>query len=160
MSGIRKSGWWYPYIFLGAFVVVVAVNGTMAYFATSTFSGLATNDAYEKGNAYNHNLAMARAQLALGWTVETTFTPRAGGAEVAVTCRDKDGKPLDGLAVHAMVMRPTVRGMDQTVTLVAGGQGVYGASVGLPQSGEWDADIVAVADDGKSFEVQRRFLLP
>ena len=39
MAKIRRPGWWYPYIFVGAFGVVLLVNAALAYFATSSFTG-------------------------------------------------------------------------------------------------------------------------
>ncbi|MGE5500712.1 MAG: FixH family protein, partial [Ignavibacteriales bacterium] len=45
MAAERRPGWWYPYIFVAAFVVVVGVNAAMAYFASSTFTGLETDNA-------------------------------------------------------------------------------------------------------------------
>ncbi|MDA8232906.1 MAG: FixH family protein [Magnetospirillum sp.] len=160
MAQNRQRGWWYPFIFVGLFVVVFGVNGTMAYLATSSFTGLWTQHPYEKGLAYNQNLAMARAQDRLGWTVTATATPAGGGrADVAITYQDQNGKPVDGLTVSAIFSRPTVVGHDRQVTLTAKGGGVYGGLVALPLRGEWDADILAFGN-GETYQMQRRFVLP
>ena len=162
MAQQRQPGWWYPFIFLGVFVVVVSVNLTMAYFATSTFTGLATDNAYEKGLAYNQHLAMARAQAALGWTVETTAQPVAGAphqAEIDILYRDRDGKPVDGLAVHAALSRPTVTGFANEAELQGAGSGRYVALVTLPLGGEWDAELLATGPD-VAYQTQKRFILP
>jgi nitrogen fixation protein FixH len=161
MAQMRQRGWWYPYIFLGFFVVVVGVNATMAFFATSTFTGLSTDNAYEKGLAYNQNLAMARAQAELGWRVETRLTPgtAAGKGEFAITYRDKAGQPLDGLEVHAALSRPTQRGYDRDVVLAATGPGTYVAPLALPLSGEWDVEVMA-AGGGAIHQSQNRIILP
>jgi nitrogen fixation protein FixH len=150
MAEARPRGWWYPYIFVGLFAIVIAVNGTLAYFATSTFTGLETEGAYDKGLAYNTNLAMARAQAELGWTVDTTAEPVAGeGARMAltVTYKDRDGKPVEGLEVSVRVIRPTTKGHDHTVTLEPMGKGVYGIVHPLPLRGVWDLDIAALGKD-------------
>lgn len=162
MAQIRSKGWWYPLIFLGFFVIVFGVNATMAYFATSSFTGLSTQDAYKKGITYNRNLAMAKAQEEMGWTVETTVNPGSGTtpkAEVAISYRDRDGKPVDGLEVEALITRPTVKGYDHEVTLVSQGGGRYGATVELPLAGEWDMDVMASGRDS-AYQLQRRFILP
>jgi nitrogen fixation protein FixH len=161
MAATRKPGWWYPYIFVGAFVLVVAVNATMAYFATSTFTGLETEGAYQKGLAYNENLALAKQQEALGWKVETAANPVAGQGprvEIAVTYRDRDGKPVDGLEVGAKMIRPTSKGLDHKIELKPLGNGTYGGAYPLPVNGVWDMDIVAVGP-GAAYEHAHRFVI-
>lgn len=150
-SVIRERGWWYPYIFVGCFVVIVGVNGALAYFATSTFTGLDTEGAYQKGLAYNQNLAAAKAQEALGWDVDTKVSTEAitaSGAKVtiAITYRDRDGKPVDGLSVLADLIRPTAKGLDRQETLKPLGKGVYGGSYTLPVAGNWRMEVAANGD--------------
>ncbi|MGE5545414.1 MAG: FixH family protein [Solirubrobacterales bacterium] len=162
MAQARKPGWWYPYIFVGAFVVVVAVNGALAYFATSTFTGLETEGAYDKGLAYNKNLALARAQADLGWTVDTNVDPVSGGfarADVSIRYRDRDGKPVEGMEVKAHLVRPTAKGYDHDVTLPARGDGTYGAVFDLPLKGVWVMDVTALGSD-VSYQHEKRFVLP
>lgn len=162
MAQNRKPGWWYPWIFVGCFGLVVAVNGTMAYFATTTFTGLSTDNAYEKGRLYNRNLAMAKEQAALKWTVETKVVPVAGErvkADIRISYRDRDGKPLDNLAVQANVERPTAAGYDHDILLPFQGDGVYGGVFELPLHGVWDLEIVALGD-GVAYQHAQRFVLP
>jgi nitrogen fixation protein FixH len=161
MTQNRSPGWWYPFIFVAFFVVIIGVNGTMAYFATSTFSGLSTDHAYEKGIGYNRNIAMAKAQAEMGWKVDAAVTPAAvkGQADIVLTYHDRDNRPVTGLDVNAILVRPTAKGSDQTVALSARAPGVYATTVALPLAGEWDADILAVGS-GIAYQVQRRFILP
>lgn len=157
----RKPGWWYPYIFLGVFLVVVAVNGALAFFATSTFTGLETENPYEKGLAYNQNIAAAKAQEALGWAVDARAEPLAGDghrAQIAVSYTDRNGKPLEGLNVRARLIRPTAKGYDSETTLVATAPGTYGAVVDLPLAGVWDTDVVALGHDA-AYEFEKRFVV-
>lgn len=163
MAATRERGWWYPYIFVGGFLVVVAVNASMAYFATSTFSGISTDGAYLKGLAYNQNLAMAKAQEALGWTVETKVKPVADTqvvkAEVIVSYRDRDGKAVEGLDVRARLVRPTAKGHDMDLPLPSLGNGTYGGTYTLPLNGVWDMDMVATGTD-VAYEHAQRFVIP
>lgn len=157
----RKRGWWYPYIFVAAFMVVLGVNGALAYFATSTFTGLSTENAYEKGRLYNQALAAARHQDAMGWQVDTVTRPQAAGAakvDIRVTYRDRDGKPVEGMAVRAAMARPTAKGHDHEVTLPAQGNGSYGGTFELPLMGVWDMDVVAYGN-GASYQHSQRFVL-
>jgi nitrogen fixation protein FixH len=162
MTQTRKPGWWYPYIFVGAFLVVLAVNSIMAYFATSTFTGLSTDNAYEKGRLYNQALALAKDQEAMGWKVDTKVQSVMVGdvprAEIRVSYRNRDGKPVDGMAVRAAMTRPTAKGYDHEVTLPALGDGVYGGTYPLPLMGVWDVDMVAFGG-GASYQHSQRFVL-
>ena len=159
--GERVRGWWYPYIFIGMLGLVMAVNGAMAYFATSTFNGVITENAYEKGLTYNKTLAVARQQSELGWKVDAEAQPAAAGhkATVTLTYRDKDGRGLDGLEVQALVDRPNVTGAEHRIAFAAKGNGAYAIDVDLPEGGQWDFDILAVGADA-TYQVQRRFVIP
>lgn len=163
MAKIRRPGWWYPYIFVGAFGVVLLVNAALAYFATSSFTGLSTDNAYEKGRLYNRNLALAKAQAELGWTVETKVVAAGGAdavqADFAVSYRDRDGRPVEGLAVHANLIRPTANGYDHRIDLAPLGDGRYGGVFPLPLIGVWDMDVVA-RGSGVAYEHTHRFVIP
>lgn len=160
MSETRKPGWWYPYIFVAGFMVVLAVNFTMAWFANSTFSGLSTDNAYEKGLAYNKTLATRREEEALKWDVGLQVDPAANhGAHLTITYKDAKGQPVDGLSVKAEFVRPTAKGHDRDVALAPVGPGAYATQQELPLPGVWDLTIVA---SGKEipYTVSRRIVVP
>lgn len=164
----RPRGWWYPYIFVGGFGVVLAVNLTLLYFATSTFSGLQTEDPYEKGVAYNEALAAIDAQQQLGWEVALSVAPAADSpkgadeprvANVVVSFHDREGRPLDDLDVRARLRRPTVAGFDRKVLLPRVGEARYGTTVELPLPGQWQVDVVALWGD-VTYQSSERVFLP
>lgn len=160
MTQARKPGWWYPYIFVGGFMVVLLVNGVMAWFATSTFSGISTERPYEKGLAYNKTLAEARRQEDLHWNVDLQVEPAANhGAHVAVSYRDAAGKPVDGMQVKARFVRPTAKGHDRDVPLAAVGPGAYATLQELPMAGIWDLELVASGSD-LPYTLNRRIIVP
>lgn len=149
MAQQRPSGWWYPYIFVGGFLVVLAVNVTLMFFATSTFNGLETRTAWEEGNSYNAQISAEEAQKALGWTVDfasaplTPTTAEGVPARLELSVRDRDGNPVDGLTVQAQIRRPTQAGYDQTLRLEPLGPGHYRQVVDLPLAGQWDVRLIA-----------------
>lgn len=147
MAMARARGWWYPLIFVGGMAVVVVVNGIMMYLATTTFTGIETENAYEKGLAYNKALAASRAQAEMGWTLNFAFDPATGGTvhggRLTLAFSDRDGKPLDGMKVEALLSRPTSAGNDRTVALAETAPGVYGATVDQPLPGIWDVHVTA-----------------
>lgn len=155
----RRDGWWYPWIFVAGFAIVLCVNATMIYFATSTFNGLETADPYEKGVAYNKEIAAADAQASLGWSGDFAVTgvrPAASGegrqAAVRFKIQDKDAAPVDGLRVIAELRRPTQAGMDQKVELLASAPGEYAAVAAVPLPGLWDVRVVARRNVGSPNE--------
>lgn len=146
----RASGWWYPYIFVAGFAVVITVNGALAYFATSTFNGLETQNAYEKGRLYNQTIALEEAQKALGWQLalqseSKPHQPPGEGfpADLVIEAVGPDGRPLDGLTVQAEIRRPTVEGLDREVVLGRRDVGRYGSTVVLPEPGQWEVRVLA-----------------
>ncbi|GAB3128747.1 FixH family protein [Novispirillum itersonii] len=150
----RRDGWWYPWIFVAGFAVVLSVNAIMIFFATTTFNGLETADPYEKGVAYNKEIAAADAQAALGWSgdfVVTGVRPGDGdGRKAAVRFQVKaaDGAPVDGLTVIAELRRPTQAGMDQKVELLPSAPGEYAAVLSVPLPGLWDVRVVSTRAAG------------
>lgn len=161
----RPDGWWYPYIFVAGFLVVITVNMTLAYFATSTFNGLETQNAYEKGRLYNETIAREEAQKALGWSMVLTsgsrdHNPPGAGypVELVLAASDAGGAALDGLVVEAEIRRPTVTGLDRTVMLSRRDTGRYGDTVVLPEAGQWEVRILARRGDDE-FRMRERIFV-
>jgi len=160
MIAERRPGWWYPYIFVAGFVLVLLVNLTMAYFAVSTFSGLSTENAYEKGLAYNQALESARKQEEMGWTVNSTVDPEANhGTHITVSYRDRDGKPVEDLTVRVALVRPTAAGHDREVALARVAPGTYATLQEMPLPGVWDMTVSAHGG-GVSHTLARRIIVP
>jgi len=164
MARPRQPGWWYPWIFVGGMLVVIAVNGVLITLAVSTFSGLETEEHYRKGLAYNQALAAAEAQERRGWQMALTFTPESSAdgkrqGDLAVTFVGKDGRPLENLEVEAVLRRPAREGFDVAVVLDQRSGGVYGAAVSLPLPGQWEAHVHAYRD-GDNFQESRRLSVP
>lgn len=165
----RQRGWWYPWIFVAAMLLVVVVNAIMATLAVRTFPGLQTEDAYNKGLRYNETIAAGREQARLGWqmtariatTNQAAAAPSESGreAELTIAFIDRNGYPLERLEIEAMLFRPTARGYDRPVALSHRGGGIYAGRVSLPRAGQWDARIVARRDD-VTFEAARRLFVP
>lgn len=166
MARKRPQGWWYPWIFVGVFGVVFAVNMTMVKFATSTFSGLAVEHAFDKGNAYNMEIAAEKAQQALRWTAAFAVAESRPEADDARTVRwrfavsDKDGRPVDGLNVEALVERPTVTGHDVRMILHPVGPGAYEAETLLPFKGQWEIRLIAKVKGDPKFRLRDRVRIP
>lgn len=153
------SGRLYPWLFVAAMGLVILVNAAMIFFAVHSFTGLATQDPYDKGLAFNRTLAAAQAQAALGWQVDVAATASPADAAPTVTLaaafRDAAGRALDGLAVRAFLVRPTSAGHDRALDLPADGEGHYLTTAALPLRGEWLLTIVAKKDSQTWQSTQR-----
>lgn len=154
----QRRSLWIPALFVGLMLLVVVVNGTMMYFAQSTFSGLDTDQAYQQGIQYNTILKEAEASAALGWTAKTTVTPAGAARHLAVSIIDKGGKPVQGLELTAHLVRPVSTAFDRKLTLGAEGNGIYGTDVTLPALGSWELRLAAETGATDWQVVQRIFI--
>jgi nitrogen fixation protein FixH len=152
-------GSWIPWLFVGFFALVVAVNGTMIWIAMSTWTGLAANQAYDKGLQYNRNLEAAQRQAALGWQPRLTARLVAGAAaqaELEVT--NAQGRPVTGAEVVAEMERPTHEGADFSIALMPAEPGLYRAVFELPMIGAWNAHVTIRRQDDLFVHEQRLML--
>lgn len=85
-------------VLIAFFGVVIAVNLTMAMFATSTFGGVVVENSYVASQHYNDWLAAARRQDELDWTIQPAMDP---DRRVAVTL-SVDGAEVRGFARHPL----------------------------------------------------------
>ncbi len=140
----RRSGWWYPWLFVAFFAVVFAANGIMIYLAEATFPGLSAEDAYRTGLAYDKALAEAKEQKKRGWSTDLrveTGASRTGHLTLDVTGRQ--GDPVAGLKVRARVRRPGNAEKDFDVTFHQTEKGRYVADTRFPDTGQWELLVAA-----------------
>lgn len=138
-AGPARRGRWIPWIFVAGFALVILVNGVMIYIALASFTGLQTEEHYQRGLEYNQVLEAERTQEALGWTVDVNAED-TGDRRILLSIRaaDATGSPLNGADVKARLVRPVQSGHDMDVILSARGHGRYAADVELPLRGQWD----------------------
>ncbi|MEM8688677.1 MAG: FixH family protein [Pseudomonadota bacterium] len=136
------------------FGVIIAVNFTMAFFASSTWTGLMVKNSYVASQDFNAKLAEARAQDALGWTSTMVLE----GKDLKLTLKDNQARPLAGLNVVARVYRPVAEAEDHDVALTESGAGLYGATVDL-NPGLWEVAIMATGRDDRNYQQIFRFIV-
>jgi len=142
------AGGWIPWVFVGLFLIVLAVNSTMIVIAVSTFTGLETTNAYEKGLNYNNRLDVLAEQERLGWKTALDVT-LSGERRVTLVFElsDHRGHAITAADVTATLLRPVQEGHDQEVPLDDKGNGRYAANLELPLAGQWDVQLTAKARD-------------
>lgn len=112
-------------ILVGFFLLVGGVNGVMIYFAIHTFRGEVVAHPYERGLAYNRDIAQARAQAAREWKVAAHLSRNAADALLVVIAQDAAGAPVRGAALRASLLAPADLAGDVTVTLEETAPGRY-----------------------------------
>lgn len=129
-------------ILVAFFGVVIAVNFTMARFATSTFGGKVVENSYVASQEFNGWLEQAEAQHALGWDAVTTWRP---DNRLAVQLQGApEGAKISGTARHPLGRMP-----DQQLTFAPNGAGRFLSDQALP-SGRWILRL-QVSADGKTW---------
>jgi nitrogen fixation protein FixH len=143
----------------GFFGVVFGVNGILIHEALSTFGGVDTDSAYQAGQMFEHDVAMAKAQDALQWRVEAKVTPMPDGAKrIDVVARDAAGQPLNGMTLSAVFERPIDRRLDRDVAVTEDAPGRFHGSADIA-SGQWDLVIELSRQGDRQFRSRNRVVL-
>jgi nitrogen fixation protein FixH len=148
-----SRGGWIPWVFVGGMVVVVVVNGVLIFQALTTFTGVSVGQAYDRGRTYNHVLAEAARQDALGWTLNT----RLEAGRLVVNARDRGGAPVQGV-LEAHLLRP----LDGERVAFADAAGTGRFTLDLPElrAGLWELRGLLVSTTGERHDLRQRFTLP
>ncbi|NDV85253.1 hypothetical protein GTW51_00900 [Aurantimonas aggregata] len=134
------------------FGTIIAVNFTMAFLATSTWSGLVVGNSYVESQRFNTVTETRERQAARGWSIDTRYAD--GRFVVALT--DREGRPIHDSTVTATIGRPASAQLDRTVTLQPLREGGYGGETELA-SGLWEADVIVETPSAESWEKRVRF---
>jgi nitrogen fixation protein FixH len=149
-----NRGRWIPWVFVGGMALVVAVNLVLVYAALTTFTGVTTGHAYDRGRAYNAVLAEAARQDALGWAARVAFD--GGLLDVSVT--DREGAPVRG-SLEGVLLRP-LEGREVPLDFVAAGPGRFRAAPALPARGQWEARLAFTGARGERLDIRQRMIVP
>jgi nitrogen fixation protein FixH len=150
-TAMERKSRWIPWVFVGGMVLVVVVNGLMAFYAVSTFTGLTTGQAYDRGRAYNNVLEEAARQDALGWTARV----RLEGGRILVTVTDRAGAPVEGM-LESHLLRP-IEGTRVELGVASPRQGHA-----LPDltPGQWEFRGRLTDGYGQRLDIRHRLLVP
>ncbi|MGZ8411821.1 MAG: FixH family protein [Gemmatirosa sp.] len=135
-----KRGTLWPLAIGTVLVATMGINFWVLQIAGSDPSAVVEPDYYRKAIAYDTEMAQARTNVALGWTLAPTLAPvgPARRARLVVALHDRDGRPLDGARVtvegFAIARSATVVG----AALAPRGDGRYEASLPVATTGRWE----------------------
>lgn len=123
-------------VLAGFFGTIIAVNFTMARYASSTFGGIVVENSYVASQEFNQWLDKADEARALGWTNHTVRRP---DGRLLITVAG----PGKGAIVKGMARHPLGRLPDVTLTFDALGGGRY-LSRQTVDSGRWTLRLTVV----------------
>ena len=123
--------------FVMFFGVIIVVNAVFIYSALNSFTGVVTENPYEKGLAYNETLAKAKEQPKMNDRVSYN------NGILQWNLVDNENIAIDTATVTASLVRPVQDGYDFDTTLKNAGNGEYKATLDLPLKGLWQAHLKA-----------------
>jgi nitrogen fixation protein FixH len=118
------------------FGVVISVNVTMAYLASSSWSGLVVENTYVASQEFNAKAAAMKAMAASGIVGTLSLKDNA----IHYDIRNRDGSPADVDDVQAKFRRPVGDHEDFQVSLRANSPGRFEA-VHPVASGDWIVEV-------------------
>lgn len=135
------TGWHMLGAMLLFFGTIITVNLTMAYFATSTWSGLVVKNTYVASQEFNGKAAGIRSMLATG--IKGKLEVKGDRIHYALTLPGDEPVIADKVTAH--FKRPVGQHQDFVAELQPAGAGVYEASHEVLH-GHWIVEVVAVKD--------------
>lgn len=153
-SGRQVTGRTVLLAMIGFFGVIAAVNAVMIWLATSSHTGIVVDSAWRSSGNWQQEIEAARAQEALGWTVEIDIARNGDGADVTARVADANGAPVDGIDLSVRLLSPTGPAGDRIVTLRAQDNGRFAGSLDTLGSGRWDVLVDAETVRGRVFRSQ------
>jgi nitrogen fixation protein FixH len=155
-GGKPLDGWKLLAMLVGFFLLIGAVDGLMAYKAIKTFSGEVVSHPYERGIAYNRDIARAREQALRDWKIDARLSRLpTGETEIRVNARDADGADLSGVEMDALFAAPADLAKDVRVTLAETAPGRYAGKAKLP-AGQRDLVLTAARGGAEVFRSKNR----
>ena len=160
-SGPRPSDRWIPWYLVAFFVALISALVPMCLVAVRTNPGVVTENAYEKGLAYNAIIAAAEKQKALGWHGDLIVHPEASADQIQVefVLMDTENRPIKDAEVRCVLVRPMDGTMDKNVAMLAVAEGHYAAAIPVTARGLWEARISVLRGDDH-YQMSKRIVVP
>ncbi|WP_350333947.1 FixH family protein [Coralliovum pocilloporae] len=154
------TGWTVLYWILGFFAVIFLANAIFIYLALGSFPGVEVDSAYKAGQHYDDDLAQARAQDELGWSVDVSFDRTSNGrGSLSIKTADKAGKPLSDLQGTAILKHPTTEIADKPIELTAAGNGELSGIAEDVAPGNWILELTLTDKTGNQFKSRNKLFV-
>ena len=140
------------------FLVMFAANITLIYFAFRTPHGLRLEDPYDASQAFNGQIAEARAQAERGWTVNVIARAEGEGERIMAEFRNRDGGPIPDLDVTARFEHPFDAALDREARLASDGLDYEGVATPV-RPGRWLLVIEAKRGSERVFRSENKIVV-
>ena len=123
------------------FGTIIAVNLTLAFYASSSWTGLVVKNTYIASQIFEDKKLEREKQISLGWQSDVLYQ----GGMLRLVLSDVDGEMIKAAKVMAKIGRVTHENDDQLLTLLPNSEGDYVAKTEL-YAGFWNVDITVLRD--------------
>ena len=132
----RFTGYHMLAIMIAFFGTIVAVNLTMATFATRTFGGTVVDNSYVASQKFNGWLEASRAQKGVGWDMKVELDSER---HIAVGI-SRDGAALEGVTATGFARHPLGRQAEIDLRFARDAEGRVVSTTPIP-AGRWIAHL-------------------
>lgn len=149
--------WGWFYVFFG---VIFIMNGIMIYIANTSWTGLDTDNAYQKGLNYNKQLSQKEQQNASGWQAEITFkkTNNKQTGNLYVGISTAEGNPVENVSAIIKIQRPTNSEFDTEYAFETRSDGIFDWPISFPLEGQWDIKVEVMKEE-QIFKAEKRLVI-
>lgn len=141
------NGYHVAAMFVAFFGVIIAVNLTMAWFASSSWTGLVVKSSYVASQHYNEKINAARNQKVMGWRTNFGYSNN----QLSLTIRDKNNQPVFFDRLTVVIGMPVSEYKDRSIVPDQNSSGLYQANIELTE-GIWAYELVAEGENPYHFE--------
>jgi nitrogen fixation protein FixH len=136
------------------FGTIIGVNLLLAYFASTSWSGLIVHNTYVASQHFNEEAAAEREMRARGWKSELAID----GSTFTYSLSDASGTAVAGDRVVVHFERPVSEAQDSTLDLEPVRSGVFSVE-GRLNPGQWLAKIKVMDEDEAIYHESRRIVI-
>ena len=140
------------------FMVMFAANIALIYFALHTLHGSELDNPYDASQAFNGQIAEARAQDERGWKVNVMTRAEGEGERIMVEFRNRDGGPIPDLEVTARFEHPFDATLDRVAPLASDGLDYEGVATPV-RPGRWLLVIEAKRGSERVFRSENKIVV-
>ena len=115
---------------------------------------------YEKAVHFDEHQALERESRALGWSIELESNTDPQSAHIALTLRDRDGRPIEGATVKAVAFPNARSSQIHELEFRGAGAGRYRTQVSPWRPGVWEFRFEVVRASARFLQVMRVDLEP
>ena len=136
-----------PYFIVLFFAVFITVDIYYIYLAKKTWTGIVTENSYQKGLDYNETLDSIKKQKELGWQLSSKIKNLGGyNRLISFELKDKSENKIRDARIEVFFKRPIREGSDFKLQASYVG-GKYEVRASFPFPGRWQAQILVNRGD-------------